>query len=316
MATANIYKWGLSIMMASGLTGNAISVVVLSQKAFANLSSSFYMRAMCLADCAVIAYMVIFLSNNGFGFRLDSVSDAACKIRGMLNYVPIALSAWIEALICLDRLLTIVAPGHFKILTKKLFWYSSVAFLLIYNLAIYSPNWYFYQLPPSNPNETRLCSWDDDYYAILGWIDLFNSTIVPFILMLLSTIGISLKLTKSRSKVASSGDSQLKARKKRDLMFAITSISLNMFFLICNIGIVVFSKLGDYGIVSRGRNPYLFAFVIFFLFTNYTGKFYLYLIVNRTFRIELLKLLCGSTIASLQAPTITVSSTNHTRRLV
>lgn len=313
MSTAYIYRWGLSIMMASGLTGNAISMVVFSSKAFSTTSSGFYLRVLCIADTLVIGYIVMFLSSNGFGFRMDSLSEAACKIRGLLNYVPFAWSAWVEALVCMDRFLTIVASNHFKFLNKRTCWYVAMIASFLLNLAVYSPNLYYFYLWPIS-NSTNICTWSDDYDLVLTWVDLFNSTIVPFALMLLSSLGISVKLAISRKKVASSSSTsdasnrQLKARKKRDLIFAVNSIGLNIFFLFCNMSIVVFYQLSADGVVSRDGNPYLYAFSIFAVFTNYTGKFYLYLTMNKLFRTEFVNLLCGS-----RSRTAETSDNHHIR---
>ena len=184
----------------------------------------------------------------------------------------------------------------------------------------------------SMQNSTLSCESTDGYYQVLSWMDLFNSTLLPFCSMLVSTAFIINNLTKSRNRIRSiptsksvypetmfkirnsSIDGRLKntsmtlevtlstnedslrrssqklvyfkKREQRDFTFALTSILINVVFIVMNIGIVVFCLLSSY--VDMDASTYMFynSITLNIFFMDYMVKFFLYYAVNSKFRSE------------------------------
>ena len=139
-----------------------------------------------------------------------------------------------------------------------------------------------------------VCEQNYDMLA-LQWMDLFNSTVVPFILMLILSIALIYIVRRSRHRVnrvkrmsilsvQSSSNTQ---SARRDNRLAVSVISLNIIFFVLNLPIVIFN------IFSVNSEPSdLINYSVYVLYyTNYAIGFYAQLIVNIDFRNAFLKLL-------------------------
>lgn len=119
----------------------------------------------------------------------------------------------------------------------------------------------------------------------LQWMDFFNSTIVPFIFMILLSIALIHTVRASRLRVHSNASSS--SQSKRDNRFAISVISLNLIFFILNLPIVIYDLIS-----VNTQTSELFDFVVEFLYYSYyASNFYVQLFVNSEFKREFLKLL-------------------------
>lgn len=138
-----------------------------------------------------------------------------------------------------------------------------------------------------------LCEQNYDTLA-LQWMDLFNSTVVPFILMLILSIALIYIVRRSRHRVNRvkrmsilSVQSSSTQSTRRDNRLAVSVISLNIIFFLLNLPIVIFN------IFSVNSEPSdLINYSVYVLYyTNYAIGFYAQLIVNIDFRNAFLKLL-------------------------
>lgn len=121
--------------------------------------------------------------------------------------------------------------------------------------------------------------------AILQWMDFWNSSILPFMFMTVSSVGLirSIRASRSRiSRLSGSSNSQL----KRDNRFAVTIISLNFIFLILNLPLVFDQILSVY-VIDEPIFDYL-SEILYFLY--FAIDFYTQLFVNIEFRREAFKL--------------------------
>ncbi len=135
--------------------------------------------------------------------------------------------------------------------------------------------------------------------SILSWLDLFNSTLIPFTLMILfTTITLKSLFQKRRrfkfknsspsnnihKRVSSKGMAHF--QRLKDVKFAFTSITLNVIFLVLNIPFCIFSLTTIY--VSIDINYLiLFKSIIFvFYYLNFATVFYVNIIVNSMFKNE------------------------------
>lgn len=135
----------------------------------------------------------------------------------------------------------------------------------------------------STGNESFICSVQYDFVA-LQWMDLFNSTIVPFMLMIVLSIALIHTVRASRARVHTT--TGLGSQSKRDKRFAISAISLNLIFFILNMPIVI------YDMVALESGSQFFDYLtncLFYLY--YASSFYVQLTVNSEFKREFLKLL-------------------------
>lgn len=146
-----------------------------------------------------------------------------------------------------------------------------------------------------------VCEQNYDSIA-LQWMDLFNSTVVPFILMLILSLVLIYNVRRSRLRVhrmsmhrASIVSVSGTNSSRRDNRLAVSVISLNTLFFILNLPIVIFDILT----VDSEASDLINYSVYVLYYTYYAVGFYAQLIVNSEFRTEFLKLLNLRTIGGL-----------------
>lgn len=123
-------------------------------------------------------------------------------------------------------------------------------------------------------------------YMTIQWIDFFNSTIVPFILMIVISIALILSVRASRARVGKLSRASSSTQSRRDARFAISAVTLNVIFLVLNLPIVIVDLIG---INNSNRVFTCLAYVLYYLY--YAIGFYVLVAVNRQFRREFSKLL-------------------------
>ena len=208
------------LMPANILTGlllNPICFYIYSKKTFSKSTTGFYLRVLSITDTIAIAPATFHFIIYAFNLDLKLVSSYGCKFITYLWYAPQSISAWFEALVSMDRAFSIAFPSRFAFREKRPFQYCITAFIIIFNYTFYFPMLiFFYTKMPSDPsydpvNQTANMSLDyvnqtvsascetwGGYYETLSWMDLMNSTLLPFSTMLVSTIVINKHLAKSR----------------------------------------------------------------------------------------------------------------------
>ena len=323
-----IGKWinatGLPTILIAGLIGNTVCFLVYSRKNFAKTTCGHYLKALSIADIAFnLAHLQTFLYQ-GLGLNITNFSPVSCKLFsfGILATGPI--SAWIEALVSFDRAVNIGAPNKLRFLQKKRNMNLIMAAVLLLQFGLYSPILYYFELVEgmnrqnitnlnNGNNATQateiapLCSGTSPrYIQVLNWYDLFNSTIIPFTVMLASTIVILVKLRATRSTVsvkletispnssqsrtAKSSD-QHKKRQHRDFQFAVTSVSLCLLFFVLNIGKTLYFLLSSYDIIPFELFQVLASSFGLFSAADFSLKIIIYLLVNNHFRSEFLSMI-------------------------
>ena len=166
--------------------------------------------------------------------------------------------------------------------------------MLFYNLFFWSPILFIYNIN-YNQNETNKTIDVNDQREecksstnLLHYIDLVNTTIVPFFIMILSTIITLREVFRSRNK-----SSFNTSTKTRDIKFAITSISLNVLFLIFNLPTTLYNII-RFNLISHNLiqlNSIISPIIYLVFHLNYATLFYVNLIVNSLFRKEFLNMI-------------------------
>lgn len=122
-------------------------------------------------------------------------------------------------------------------------------------------------------------------FAEIQWMDFFNSTIVPFIFMVLLSASLILFVRQSRARVGKLSSSS--AQSRRDNRFAISAVTLNMIFLVLNLPIVI----DDLIAIKATPNEFFHYLTSILYYLYYAIGFYALVVVNREFRREFSKLL-------------------------
>ena len=286
-----------------GTMANILAFIVFSRKKFANTVFETYVRTLLIIDTIGLIYLAVgkFLYFE-YLINLRDLNIVLCKLTMLIAYSIPPISAYLTVMISFDRWLSIAKP-HVLIIRRKRKFQLNVCWIIILVNILYNGQLLFSYLDINPTNDFTF-----DYYAnmivclipnesLLSKMDLINSTILPFFLMILfSSLTINAVFV-SRSKIrhavmnATNGQqpTTFDISRQRDIKFAITSILLNIIFLLLNgpfsLSFFIFNNyLGRFGQV------YFVKVILLLSYLNHGCVFFINFAVNTQFNEELLSL--------------------------
>ena len=276
------------LLLVLGLIGNFGFLVVYSQKRFRNFSFRFVFIFLSIFDSI---YLIINTGldclNHLFSFNIKNKSILSCILTGYFEYLLGPISPWLIAYVSFERLFSISPFFHgFKKMKKKEYQIAYIVSIIIFNFLYYLPVLLVLNRDDGFLNlTTHDC--EDFNDRTISYMDLFFSTVIPAFLMLFATAMIIFSIFKSTNRLAKHGVSKVKRRIRKDIKFSITSIFLNVVFIILNLPLCVIYLDED----NFDKNSVSYVVSLYLFYTTYAINFYLFLVVNSSFRNEFLKLI-------------------------
>lgn len=157
-----------------------------------------------------------------------------------------------------------------------------------------------------NSSTSKICDFHSIRKDLLDWLEMGN-VLVSFVSMTLTSIVTVGFIFKSRRRLKSLPKIQALKSQIRDVKFAVTSISLNVFFLLTNAPIPIYSLYDTYFELNERENGlkyFIETLVVFLWYFYYACNFYLQLIVNSLVRAEFFMLLSWKDTASQTSTTM------------
>lgn len=272
-----------------GLFGNITGLLVIKKKSLKNIGPrSTYVYLFLMDIFYLIQILVPFLQ---YGFKIDvqTISDLVCRLFNFSNYSLDTQSAMMLAYISFERLISIKYSSKVSILRKEKTQLIYFLAIFIYNLVFYSPIIFFYSLQSYADNSSNINYFCDftssNSQLILSNMDLVNRVVIPFFLMTLFTIILIDFIFQSRKRIIKNYSSKQNKTFQKDIKFAVTSIVLNIVYVLFNLPV---------SIVIFVPNYYLYITYHLFLFlfySSYAVNFYIILLTNSLVRNEFLIML-------------------------
>lgn len=220
-----------------GLIGNILLFFVYSQPSLRRLSVSIYFR--CLAVMSSWQILFFFLIIPNFN-RLALSSQVFYKIISYVSELCLPILSWLEVAATLDRFLTILFSMRVKFIKKKSIQLAIVASVIIYNMIFYSCILFKLEIPNLENIFTFLA-----FRETMNMMNLYNSSIVPFAIMILLSIATFSGVLRAHIRMKSSSSNVRRTNNRtlvRDIKFGATLVVLNLFYFI----FIVFYRLQDY----------------------------------------------------------------------
>jgi hypothetical protein len=298
--------WPSLLMLLFGIVGNVF--LFLKYSRLRKLSITLYFRVGALIDLFItINWLKIFLREK-YNIFLTHISSFMCKTVQFSIITAGPISSWIHVVIAFDRLLNIVynRTRYSSFLSSSTFQISALALVFTGNMG------YFFfilsdmdlmvdfsQINDTNNSSTSIDAiYNCNFMAssevdLLYWLEMAN-VLVSFALMTITSVLTIVFLVRSRQRLLRSS-STIRARRSqiRDVKFAVTSITLNFFYLLTNAPIPFYQLV----VINLVRNiesdldNFLRTLAIFLWYMYYVFNFYLQLMVNSLVRAEFFKLL-------------------------
>ena len=221
------------IIFSTGIPGNLCMIIVFSQNTLTKLSVSVYFRAMAVANLYICIITIKKFLEIQFGFILYNLSVFICKTYNFLIYTVASMSDWFLVAADLDRFLGLAYPTRFQFIQKGRFPLYVVIVITVYNILFYIQVIFEANLVQkveniSNNLTHNECKTSNEF---LFMSDLTNSSIIPFMIMIISSIGMFLVVYNSRRRMMKFKKTTKNSNNgtKRNLKFMISMIKSKNF---------------------------------------------------------------------------------------
>ena len=282
IVTFIIQKVVPTFFIAIGCVGNVLVFYIFTRNSRRQMSA--YFRFMAITDTLNLIQImnVFFPKNDSSNFRL--ISRFFCKFFNYFWYVFRPVSSWILIIMSIDRFLAIFYSKNSKYLKKinfqLLLCFVSTALNCVFYIIVIFTYDLVVDLNEMNVSNftlnQKICHFIDfKKQHIVSILDLINSSVVPFFLLTVVSILMIYSIYRLRSRSLLNKLPVIRKFKK-DMQYAITSIVLNIIFLILNLPADVV------GFIANGDLIYIILNELFSI--NGSLLFFTLLTTNKIFR--------------------------------
>ena len=222
------------IWILLGLFGNVVSFVVFSRPVFSKNSISTYFRALAVIDCFTIVELVMTFGRSFYDEFYAKNSDAACKMYYYITVSFAAMSGWILIAFSVDKILNMKRVCA-NITKKKSIQYGIVVAVVLFNLLLYIaiPIYLRVETVKFYGVTITLCQMSTlSFLAFLSFMFLIQGSLLPFIIMLTTSIISIRMIRKSTRNIESRSNTNISIRNSRDVKFAVSSVVFNISFIV------------------------------------------------------------------------------------
>jgi hypothetical protein len=280
------------VLSLIGLTTNTLSFIIFSRKRFKNTIFATYFRFLIIFDIFSLTFLPINrLFELNFNIFLKDLNNEFCKIRYYAFYVLYPISGWILTVVSLDRCLkvTFISNKFLTQISKSSFQIVMCLVVLTFNIVYYVPNLFFYIKIQNSTiglsiNQTNILTKKCTNPGIPAmWLDVANYFFTPFLLMVLFNSLTIISLIKSRYRLND------KSISKKDLRFVITTIFLNLFFLVENFPNCLYSIMNYYNqefMNNKNLNIFVMSICYVIFYSHSASVFFVQITFNSMFKDE------------------------------
>ena len=280
-----LYSAILTVVLI-GLVGNILTFLVFSRKKFQKNSISVYCRALAIFDSFIVYIAVVQVYFIFYSTFLAMLSDSMCKLYFFVTLPFSSIPGWILIAFSIDKILNLRKVGN--TMKRPIIHYSIIAAIVISNLLLYIEVPIFIKLTPVNVFGMTLMVCDTGFLSFseaLNVVFLIEGSLLPFVLLCISSL-FTVKLLRDSRKQVAAISSSVDKRKRREIKFAITSIAFNVLFIVLKMPLLICS------IIGYGEANFIFEqFANFFFYSNFSIGFFIHFASNSLFRSEFLLML-------------------------
>ena len=293
------------ILLIIGAFGNILSIIVLLRKRFRSSSLSVYLMCLAIVDLGALysGLLPSWLSYT-FDLYLRNYNNFLCKSIGFIHNFTMQLSPWFLVAITMERVMAVWFPLSSRIRRTRCRRTALIATIIIV-VCLICVNSYIYvvvgytEFSDSNVTATKCGDVPKyDYWEakVWSWIDLALFSGIPFSFLLVGSVLISYKLTKSRREIRKLSENTGRNQQDQNSRNATKLlILLNVTFFVCMVpSSICFIALmhSEYLSYNWGLQYVLFQISRLLAYCNNTFNFVLYCVSGSVFRNELKRVFC------------------------
>ena len=287
MSSANFLVAIIGIEVAVitiGLVGNLLTTIVFLRKTFRNNSISTYCTALAIADSLSIVQLINSVFYFQYNAYLMDLNDVFCKISSYVTVLVSAIPPFIMVAFSIDKILS-MRTKTIDIIKKKWFQWSVVAGIVLFHVGLYM----------YHPIFVKRLEYFNVYFcdiSSIGFVEIhiilliFETCLIPFVILMVTSILTIRLLLKSRNSIERNGKLTIE-RKSRDRKYAISSVTLNIIFIVLKLPLAMFFFLYSF---LNYYDDYFYNIANFLFYLNTSLGFIIHILTNSLFRREFLAL--------------------------
>ena len=272
-----------SVVIGLGVAGNIMSFIIFSRKPFKNNSISTYFRATSVIQSLTIYQFIINMGILFANIDITSQSDLPCKLLFYSWPVYDSSTSWILMVFSIDKMLN-MSRKPIPIIKKKWFQWTVVTMIVLIHAILYIGVPFDLKRFEIFPGFYYCFVSNLSFFRAFSFIYLIETSFIPFVVMMVTSIVTIRLLIKSRKSLGQVGKLE-RLRRARDTKFAISSLTFNFFFITFKMPFLVGYILMSF--YSQLDFSY-FGISLFLFFVNMSSNFYINLATNSVFRREFL----------------------------
>ena len=280
------FSFGMNIsrisVIAIGFFGNVISFVIFSRKRFQKNSISTYCQALALIDCLTIVEILDTFYQLIYKVDFINTSDESCRAMSYIPTIYNSIPVWILVAFSLDKLLNMRRKA-INLIHKKWFQWSLIAGIVLFHSILYMGLPIFIRRTEISPGVYFCDPTTFQLFDVHMIVVIIETCLIPFIIMIVSSIMTIRLLYKSRRLVERAGKLTA-SRRSRDTRYAISSVVFNFVFIPLKLPIVIYYILSSFDVDT---SVYYFQISLLLYFLTSSSNFFVHLVTNSLFRQEL-----------------------------
>ena len=264
------------------ILGSVLSFIIFSRKAFEKSSIGFYCRFLAVFDLFVIYNFGLGLATTTLKTSFISKYDIICKLAFFISSGVSSIPGWILVVFSFDQLIIVSRTERFQFFKKRWFQYSIILTIFLVQCSIFIVTFFSNGIVYITIQDFTFPSCES-FSLAMPIVYLVEASLFPFVLIIISMFFVVRGLIKSRQKIVSI--QQTNVRRNRDCKFAFNSVILNLLFILFTFPLIVYYIIprGDYFLFSL-----INAICFIFYYLNFALHFWVHLAFNSIFRKELL----------------------------
>ena len=282
----NIWIYASPVLIILGTIGNILSGKVMLGKRLRRYTTSVYLIGLAVVDtCILYSNMPWRWINAVFNINVLNLSVAYCKIGIFITYYTIDLQVWLLVCVNMERFTAVFLP------TKAKRWFTKrtalIQMTIVASVLFVVNSHIFWTQTLLDYGSGYVCVEHPDFATfrlqVYGWIDLVLASVLPFSVMFLSSIAISVKLYMQSKIGGGSGGN-------KTTTISIMLITVCLVFILCTLPVTIFLADSDYFLHRYGccfTWHIIWPLLSILMYTNNAINFLLYSISGPRFRDEL-----------------------------
>ena len=275
-----------AILIAIGLIGHLLSIIVFLRKTFRSNSISTYCIALAIVECFTFIQLITDIYNLAYDIYLPDQNNPLCKLVFSSFVYLNSIQPWIMVAFSVDKLLG-MRVNTIALFKKRWFQWTIVFGIVLFNLVLYIYFPILIRVREIFPGYFICDLTTIGFFQIFMIVNVIESYLIPAIVMVITSILTILMLAKSRKSIERNGHLS-KDRKSRDKKYAISSLALNIMFIICRLPLAVFFMLSAF---YSYYDIYFYKVSSLLFYVNASLSLFIHLVTNSVFRREFFVLL-------------------------